>query len=65
MRFDINLDLCFSVDVYDAAEAEELAERVAARLESETEWVVSTSLTGPHPLATVLTVVPVGGGARG
>lgn len=65
MRFDINLDLCLSVDTYNEAEARDLAERLASRIEVETEWAASSALTGPPPLATVIDVVNIDDGTRG
>lgn len=65
MRFDVTIDLCVSLDTYSETEARDLAERIAARMEVETEWAASSSLTSPLPLATVLSVVRVDDGTRG
>lgn len=59
MRFDINLSLVVSVEAFDEDEAREIADRMAGRIEAETEWYVSDQLTGPPPLAVVEEVTPV------
>lgn len=65
MRFDVNIDFVGSFDVYDESEAQELAKRLAARFEIEAEWVASSAITSPAPLAVVSGVTRVDDGTRG
>lgn len=59
MRFDINLTLVVSVETFDEAEARDLAERIASRIEAEAEWAAGAQLLSPPPLAVVEEVTPV------
>lgn len=59
MRFDINIDFVMSVEVFDEADATDLAERIASRVELEAEYAAGAALIAPPSLAVVTEITPV------